>query len=73
VAKKRNGIWEKRPAADNFAAAHDYLTLLFSESDSRKLVKRLRLAPTIERTGKDLSGPARPICLTGAIHTLRGI
>lgn len=54
MVKKRGGIWDKRPAAYDFAAAHDYLTLLFSQTDSRKLVKRLRLAPTIERKGKDL-------------------
>jgi hypothetical protein len=54
VAKKPDGIWEKKPAAEDYVAAHDYLTLLFSESDARKLVERLRRAPAIQRQGKDL-------------------
>ena len=36
-AKKLDGIWEKKPAAEDYVAAHDYLTLLFSEADMRKL------------------------------------
>jgi hypothetical protein len=54
VAKKADSIWESKPADEDYVAAHDFLSLLFSESDVRKLVQRLRRAPTIFREGKDL-------------------
>lgn len=54
MAKKSDDIWESKPANEDYAAAHNYLTLLFSEADVRKIVQRLRAAPTIFREGKDL-------------------
>jgi hypothetical protein len=54
VTKKVDGIWESKPAKEDYAAAHDYLSLLFSEAETRKIVDRLRRAPTIQRQGKDL-------------------
>ena len=69
MAKKPDGIWEKKPAAEDYVAAHDYLTLLFSEADARKLVQRLRRAPTIQRQGKDCCAPAKLICSTKTTRT----
>jgi hypothetical protein len=43
-----------QPAEANYAAAHDYLTLLFSEAAARTLVQRLRKAPVVTRQAKDL-------------------
>ena len=54
MAKKSNSIWESRPANEDYLAAHAYLSLLFSEVETRKIVDRLRRAPTILRQGKDL-------------------
>lgn len=54
MTKKGDGIWESKPANDDYAAAHDFLSLLFSEAETRKMVARLRRAPTIRRQGKDL-------------------
>jgi hypothetical protein len=54
VAKTGHGIWESKPAKEDYLAAHAYLTLLFSEADTRKIVDRLRRAPVIWREGKDL-------------------
>jgi len=54
MKKKDNGIWERKPSSEDYAAAHQYLTLLFSEAETRKLVERLRKAPTVQREGKDL-------------------
>jgi hypothetical protein len=54
VAKKADSIWESKPANEDYAAAHAYLTLLFGEAETRKIVHRLRRAPTILREGKDL-------------------
>ena len=54
MAKKDDSIWESKPADEDYVAAHAYLTLLFSEAETRKIVQRLRAAPTILREGKDL-------------------
>lgn len=54
MAKKSNSIWESRPANEDYLAAHAYLSLLLSEVETRKIVDRLRRAPTILRQGKDL-------------------
>jgi hypothetical protein len=54
MVKKADGIWESKPVSDDYAAAHDYLSLLFSEAETRKIVDRLRRAPTTQREGKDL-------------------
>ena len=54
MTKKDDGIWESKPAKEDYAAAHDYLSLSFSEAETRKMVDRLRRAPTIQRQGKDL-------------------
>jgi hypothetical protein len=51
---KTREIWESRPAEKDYRAAHDYLSLLFSEEETRKIVKRLRAAPTIRRQAKDI-------------------
>jgi len=51
---KMDEIWEKRPEKEDYQAAHEYLSLLFSEAQARKLVQRLRAAKTIQRQAKDL-------------------
>ena len=52
--KKLDDIWERKAAAKDYQAAHEYLTLLFSESQARLLVRKLRAAPTTKRQAKDL-------------------
>jgi len=47
-------IWKASPEAHDFPAAFDYLTLLFEDAAARKLVARLRKAPTIHKKAKDL-------------------
>jgi len=54
MMKKEKSIWLDKPAAEDYQAAHDYLSLLFSEAVTRKLVQRLRRAPTMARQAKDL-------------------
>ena len=54
MAKKSQDVWEKKPAREDYEAAHDYLTLLFSEARVARIVQRLRAAPTIQREAKDL-------------------
>ena len=54
MTKKADSIWQSKPAGEDYKAAHDYLSLLFTEAETGKLVHRLRLAPTVFREGKDL-------------------
>jgi hypothetical protein len=49
MATKSKNFWMPKPEMSDYAAAHDYLTLLFSEAEARKLVQRLRKAPVITR------------------------
>lgn len=52
--KKEETIWEKKPVADDYVSAQKYLTLLFSDKDTKSIVARLRAAPTVEYAAKDL-------------------
>src|ERR1700748_1334482 len=51
---KTKDIWEKKPEAEDYAAARVYLTLLFTDANAAKIVKRLRSAPTTHYEAKDL-------------------
>jgi hypothetical protein len=46
--------WNLRPAAHDFKAALDYLTMQFTAPMARKLVRGARTAPRIERIAKDI-------------------
>jgi plasmid stabilization system protein ParE len=46
--------WNSRPATHDFKAAFDYLTMQFTTSSARKLVRSARTAPRIERIAKDI-------------------
>jgi hypothetical protein len=52
--KKNVDIWHSAPLAEDYPAAHAYLSLLFPDVTARKLAKRLRTAPTLRREAKDL-------------------
>jgi hypothetical protein len=51
---KHSARWNSRPAAHDFKAALDYLTMQFKLPMARKLVHRARSAPRIERVAKDI-------------------
>lgn len=51
--------WQQKPEKHDFDAASDYLSLVFSQGDTRELVKLLRAAETIHRKAKDLLRAAR--------------
>ena len=51
--------WQREPERHDFAAASDYLSLVFSEHEARDLVKALRGADTVDRKAKDLLRAAR--------------
>ncbi len=47
-------IWKATPEAHDYPAALDYLTLLLDEATAKKLVAKMRKAPTIHKKAKDL-------------------
>jgi hypothetical protein len=51
---KHTDIWKDQPEKHDYPAAYDYLSLIFDEKISHKLVTALRRAPTIRRKAKDL-------------------
>jgi hypothetical protein len=62
--KNMSTIWLPKPETKDFAAAHDYLSLLFMDKDVAKLVKRLRVARPIDRAAKDVLRASQLTILT---------
>jgi hypothetical protein len=54
MAKKSDGIWQKHPTSEDYTAAREYLSLLFTEVEVRTIVEKLRRAPTVQHQGKDM-------------------
>jgi hypothetical protein len=51
---KKNTIWKARPDVQDYAAAHDYLSLVFAPKEVSQLVKALRHGVLVEYLAKDL-------------------
>ena len=49
-----NKYWLKNPESHDFPAAADYLELIFSEEEIKKIVSNLQNAPTIIKKAKDI-------------------
>ena len=54
-----NAHWQKAPEQHDYAAAADYLSLLFTPIEAGNLAERLRVEETVERRAKDLLRAAR--------------
>jgi len=59
MAKQRGAAarperWKDEPAEHDYPAAADYLSLLFSESETAAIVKKLSEAALVRRKAKDL-------------------
>ncbi len=54
MKSKESITWLPKPEAHNFPAAESYLKLLYDESISSDLVKRLKVAPKKEFKAKDI-------------------
>lgn len=54
MAPKEKPAWKKHPEQADYAAATDFLSLLFRKSDAQSLVRALRRAPITQRSAKDL-------------------
>ena len=52
--KDKGKIWERKAVTEDYASAHKYLLLLFSEAEVKRLVGTQRAAPTTEYEAKDL-------------------
>jgi len=62
-------IWLTEPVAHDFPAAQDYLELLFDETVSKGIVKRLKKAPTVIKKAKDILRASRlPLLAKDSIH-----
>jgi hypothetical protein len=62
--KSISTIWLPKPETKDFAAAYNYLSLLFMEKDVAKLVKRLRVARPMDRAAKDILRASQLIILS---------
>jgi hypothetical protein len=51
---KRQLIWKRKPEAEDYHGALNFLSLICSDTEAKKLVRALRNAKTIERAAKDL-------------------
>jgi hypothetical protein len=51
---KRQLIWKKKPEAEDYHGALNFLSLICSDTEAKKLVNALRKAKTTERAAKDL-------------------
>lgn len=46
--------WKEQPDQHDYPAAEDYLSLLTTPAEAKRLARRLRLAPIVHRKAKDL-------------------
>jgi len=51
---KQQLVWQAKPGSEDYAGALNFLALICSDTQSKKLVRALRKAKTIERAAKDL-------------------
>jgi hypothetical protein len=60
---------DERPEAHDYPAALDYLTLLLEEKAARRLITKLRKAPTVRKHAKDLLRASRlPLLPRDNVH-----
>jgi hypothetical protein len=46
--------WREQPDQHDYPAAEDYLSLLTTPAEAKRLARRLRVAPVVHRKAKDL-------------------
>jgi hypothetical protein len=51
---KQKLVWKKKPEAEDYAGALNFIMLLYSPAKCAGLIKSLRTAKTVERAAKDL-------------------
>ena len=52
--RKEQIVWKKKPEAEDYDGALNFLSLIFGDAKSARLLRALRTALNIERAAKDL-------------------
>lgn len=69
ILKHENEIWLDNPEVHDFPAAQDYLELLFTPAVAKKIVAKLKKAPTLQKKSKDIFRASRlPLLPEDNIH-----
>jgi hypothetical protein len=51
---KHSKLWKSKPDVKDFEAAQSYLSLIYPAAQTKRLVRALRSAKTVQHTAKDL-------------------
>ena len=51
---KEQLVWKKKPEAEDYDGALNFLSLVYADAKAKKLVRAFHKARTVERTAKDL-------------------
>lgn len=51
--------WKKAPEKHDYPACYDYLCLLYTEEEAKKIIKKLKKAPVITKKAKDIFRASR--------------
>jgi hypothetical protein len=51
---EKKPLWKKKPEEKDYESARQFLSLLYSKGDTRKLLRALQRAPSVEYVAKDL-------------------
>ena len=72
VAKKEH--WKEQPDEHDYPAAEDYLSLLTTPAEAKRLVRRLRVSPIAHRKAKDLLRASRlPVLAPDNFHVAKDL
>jgi hypothetical protein len=72
VANKEH--WKEQPDEHDYPAAEDYLSLVTSPADAKRLARRLRVAPIVHRKAKDLLRASRlPVLAADNFHVAKDL
>ena len=72
VASKEH--WKQAPDQHDYPAAEDYLSLVTSPAEAKRLARRLRVAPIVHRKAKDLLRASRlPVLAPDNFHVAKDL
>jgi hypothetical protein len=66
--------WKDAPDQHDYLAAEDYLSLVTSPAEAKRLARRLRVAPIVHRKAKDLLRASRlPVLAPDNFHVAKDL
>jgi hypothetical protein len=66
--------WKQQPDEHDYPAAEDYLSLVTSPAEAKRLARRLRVAPIEQRKAKDLLRASRlPLLASENFHVAKDL